>query len=48
MNLRLQKIPDIYAKIYEQKRYPTQADINLIERKRLKKKATHNKTSNSM
>ena len=40
MNFRLKKIPDIYAAIYEQKSYPTQASINLIERKYLKKKAT--------
>ena len=37
MNVRLKKIPDIYAKIYEQQRYPTQASINLIERKYSKK-----------
>jgi len=37
MNFRLKKIPDIYAKIYEQKKYPTQADISLIERKYLQK-----------
>jgi hypothetical protein len=37
MNFRLKKIPCIYAKIYEQKSYPSKASIDLIERKYLKK-----------
>lgn len=37
MNFRLKKIPTIYAKIYERKLYPTQASIDLIERKYLQK-----------
>jgi len=32
MNFRLQKIPAIYAKIYEKHQYPTDADIKIIER----------------
>jgi len=32
MNFRLKKLPSIYAKIYEQKSYPTKQAIDLIER----------------
>jgi hypothetical protein len=35
MNFRLQKIPSIYAKAYEQRAYPSQRSIDLIERKYL-------------
>jgi len=37
MNFRLQKLPAIYAKIYEQRASPSQRSIDLIERKYLKK-----------
>ena len=37
INFRLKKLPAIYAKIYEQGLYPTQASIDLIERQYLKK-----------
>ena len=37
MNFRLKKLPAIYAKIYEQRAYPTQRSIDLIERKYLQK-----------
>jgi len=33
MNFRLKKLPAIFAKIYEQGLYPTQASVDLIERK---------------
>jgi len=36
MNFRLKKLPAIYAKIYERRQAPTQADIRLIERNYLK------------
>ena len=37
MNFRLKKIPAIYAKAYEQRAYPSQRSIDLIERKYLQK-----------
>jgi hypothetical protein len=37
MNYRVKKLPAIYAKIYEQHDYPSQRDIDLIERKYRKK-----------
>jgi len=37
VNFRLKKLPAIYAKIYEQKLYPTKASIDLIERRYLEK-----------
>jgi hypothetical protein len=37
MNFRLKKIPTIYAKIYEQRAYPSQRSVDLIERKYLEK-----------
>ena len=33
MNIRVKKLPDIYAKIYEKKRPPTQKEIKLITRR---------------
>jgi len=33
MNFRLKKLPAIYAKFYEQEKYPTQASMDLIDRK---------------
>ena len=33
MNIRVKKLPDIYAKIYEKKRPPTQKEIRLITRR---------------
>ena len=32
INFRLKKLPSIYAKIYEHRAYPTEKDIDLIER----------------
>jgi hypothetical protein len=33
INFRLKKLPSIFAKMYEQKLYPTKQSIHLIERK---------------
>lgn len=38
MNFRLKKLPRIYKKCYEDRLYPTQRSIDLIERKYLRKK----------
>jgi len=37
MNFRLKKVPRIYKQCYEDRRYPTQQSIDLIERKYLRK-----------
>jgi len=38
MNFRLKKLPNIFAKIYEQRKFPTKASIDIIERAYLKNK----------